>query len=150
MLNKIFPLALCLLVASPSSQAFLWGPKNFEECLAADMKGRPPQQTGIVSDACRKEFPALPSFTKTAKLGTIYCSFTNGKDFELDLTNTSFGNFTIKRRNSELISAENTDLIVNEAWGKGTSIVLNLEQGIGTLRSLKNSNLYWSFTCYEK
>jgi hypothetical protein len=128
----------------------LWGPKNFEECLAADMKGRPPQQTSIVTNACRKKFPALPSFTKNTKVGTLFCVSANVKDFELQLTQTSIGNFTIKRRTSEFISAENTEEVFSESWGKGASMILYFEHGTGTVRSLKNNNSYWSFSCDEK
>jgi hypothetical protein len=136
-----------------------WGSqKSFEECLAAEMKGRDRSQLGITKNACRKKFPAIPSFTKTSKTGTLYCHRTSesglgrhpsGFEFKLEVTKKSIGNFTIKRRTKEYIVAENPDLPVFSGSDKGSEIGVNFEWGTGSVVNLIDRTEAWYFECAE-
>lgn len=130
--------ALLFTQWQPSAWAFLWGPRTFEECLAAEMKGRQASQTGIVRASCRKRFPAIPAFMSTSRQGTIRCSNTyQGLDLEIDVRSDRLAigdlTFVISQRTKEQVRAVISNSGQEVAIGNGSQLTVNFELGEAVL-----------------
>ena len=122
-------------------RAGIFGPSSYEECVLKEMKGRPDSQVRLVSDVCRKKFPAFPDYLDTSKVGVLNCSDSK-KDFQLEIKHnelhTPWGNFPIKRRVPSYVISENLEITIFEKWGKGTGLDINFEHGTVNFYSSKN------------
>lgn len=101
-------LLVALAVASGNAFAWPWGDKNYDECMASEMKGRPREQTQLAVRVCARRFPEFPEFKKKDYYGTLVCStqqttleFRIGKDaVESDL-----GRFVVQSRSEDELRA---------------------------------------------
>lgn len=142
-IHPLIPIiSFAALITPPPAKSWPWGAKNFEECVASDMKGRPSSQTGIVKDSCRKSFPAIPEFLNTSKTGNLKCIIHEiPADIELNITKTTIQigqlTFNIIARSKDVIHAKSEDVHFRKNWKAGTGLVLNFEWGTGLF---KNTN----------
>lgn len=145
--------ALSLLPSA--ALAWPWDPQSFEECVAKEMKGRPSNQTGLVIDSCRKQFPALPSFTKTGHVGVLHCySSTLSTNFELRLEPKQIQAgqclYSVGFRDEELIKASTKGACLIETWTAGTDVGINFHHGLGTFSDSRDYRQQIGFECREK
>jgi len=150
-----FTLAVSIGACLPlAANAWPWGPQTYEECVAKEMKGRPSNQTGIVDESCRKQFPALPSFTKTSRNGLLQCfSSAISANFEvrIDTREVHVGkcSYLVILRDGELIKATSKAVCMVPTWTVGTDLVINFDYGTGSLSDTRDYRKQVNFECRE-
>jgi hypothetical protein len=149
---KVAVVAVSLLPTAAS--AWPWGPKSFEECMSAEMKNRPPSQTALVTDSCRKQFPALPSYRSARHTGTLYCFSTAiPTDFLVQIDSATIQvakcSYAISFRDSQLVKANAKEICLVQAWTAGTNFVVNFDHGFGTFSDSRDYRNQISFECRE-
>ncbi len=145
----IMTLSPCQAISWP------WGPKNYEECLSEEMKGRSNDQRSIVSDACRKKYPATPSFLDIDYEGTLNCKDGfNPYVYVIKIQSNAIYvgklEFNVVYRASGIIRG-----IINEnkksliAPSKNANFELNFETGKGVTKLYDPGTEILNFECQE-
>lgn len=142
-----------LMLTSTWAKAWPWGPDNFEDCMAAEMKGRPRDQLGMVDQACRKRFPAMQALTRLGSTGKLKCTDQAGKTFEFAVNAKSIsgqlGEFAVLSRRVDAIEGHNATLKVKPHWKNGARLWINFEHGIASVADFDNEREQYGLSCYS-
>ena len=151
--------AILLPFSSTVDAINLFGPNNYEECVADGKVGRTSAEIGLQMQMCRKKFPLLPKLAK-AGTGLINCADYQDKssiqfifqtkkvikvgsklDFNIIAKNSDFIRFNAEAKDYENKKAVkmNAELEVSEGRLK---IVVNYQDG-------KSPAVTYDFQCIE-
>jgi hypothetical protein len=96
----------------PAIAISIFGPSNYEECLADGKIGRTNSEIAVQMKMCRKKFPVLANLSKNGA-GLMKCTDTNDKTFvqfsirgKQIIQDTGKGSFSITIKNSQFIRFE--------------------------------------------
>ena len=98
---KLIPIFILFFLTN-NAYANLFGPSNYEECVADGKTGRTNSELGFHMDKCLIKFPKVPSIFKgTDKY--VLCRFSNDRRFGFDIKANKKTNLA-KVNNNDLIS----------------------------------------------
>ena len=114
--------------------------------MVSEMKSRDDKQRDLVEDLCYTKFPILPSLRNKKSKEQIYCTFSNGSRYDVNVVENYFGAFSITHRTKDSIEGVKENMF-GKANGK---LFVDLLRGSGTIFNTSKMNEYISFRCYEK
>jgi hypothetical protein len=141
--NKLLFL-IFLIFASSGATAWVFGPKNFDECMAKEMKDQQRSYRIYAENLCRNNFPAVPEMIGKGKRGELICS---SSQFRLKIIVSaesvvaSFGTFKITERTNDSLDSLLVDrnekskaldpLKLRVRFGQGTAAFYHPKDGEG-------------------
>lgn len=143
-----------LLVITNTAIASWFGPDNYEECLADEMKGRPMEQKSIVVSVCQKRFPELPSFVDINHEGTLNCieeKTSVNVQIKISEKKIMLGarEIAVSARRDDFIEGR-FNYVKGEAPGKSMKLHISFSSGYaGLISTDKDDDLFIEFRCRE-